>query len=47
MKCYLLVRNEVKSRDGNDYPVTVIALEVAEKVQEIYKRVAICVTKKV
>ena len=47
MKCYLFVRNEMKSNNGKDYSVSVIASEVAEKVQAIYKRASIpCVTKK-
>ena len=47
MKCYLLVRNEMKSSNGKDYPVSVIASEVAEKIQAIYKRASIpCVAKK-
>ena len=47
MKCYLFVRNEMKSNNGKDYPVSVITSEVAEKVQAIYKRASIpCVTKK-
>ena len=47
MKCYLLVRNEMKSSNGKDYPVSVIASEVAEKFQAIYKRSSIpWVTKK-
>ena len=37
----------MKSNKGKDYPVSVIASEVAEKVQAIYKRASIpCVTKK-
>ena len=47
MKCYLFVRNEMKSNNGKDYSVSVIASEVAEKVQAIYKRASIpCVSKK-
>ena len=35
MKCYLFVRNEMKSNNGKDFSVSVIASEVAEKVQAI------------
>ena len=47
MKFYLLIRNEMKCINGKDYPVSVIASEVAEKVQAIYERASMaCVTKK-
>ena len=47
IKCYPFVRKEMKGNNGKDYPVSVIASEVAEKVQAIYKRALIpCVTKK-
>ena len=47
MKCYQLVKNEIKGSNGKGFPVSVIASEVAEKIQAIYKRASIsCVTKK-
>ena len=47
MKCYQLVRNEMKGSIGKEFLVSIIASEVAEKVQAIYIRVSIpCVTKK-
>ena len=47
MKCSQLVRNEMKVSNGKDFPVSVLASGVAEKVQAIYKRASrACVTKK-
>ena len=37
----LPISEEMKSSNGKDYPVSVIASEVAEKVQAIYKRASI------
>ena len=38
MKCYQLVRIEIKGSNGKNLPISVIVSEVAEKVQAIYKR---------
>ena len=47
MKCYQSVRNEMRGNNGKKFPVSIIASEVAEKVQAIYKRASIpCVPKK-
>ena len=47
MKCYQFVRYEMKSCNRKDFPVSIIASEVAPKVQAIHKRASItCVRKK-
>jgi hypothetical protein len=47
MKCYLLKRNEVKSKTGYDPPTTGIASELATRVRQIYEKASIpCVTHK-